>query len=131
MQWTNDSTQIVTKQNSCSFKQIKFWELSKETKRDSKKRYSTNFRSSRSEVFCKNGVLKYFTKFTGKHLCWSLFFKNSRPEGCNFIKKRLQHRSVSRNFTKNFKTLFCRTSANRCFWNFLLKHDIETGKYNI
>ena len=26
------------------------------------------------EVFYKNGVLKNFGKFTGKHLCQSLFF---------------------------------------------------------
>ena len=26
------------------------------------------------EVFCKKSVLKNFTKFTGKHLRWSLFF---------------------------------------------------------
>ena len=32
-----------------------------------------SFRSSRPEVFCK-GVLRNFTKFTGKHLCQSLFF---------------------------------------------------------
>ena len=31
-------------------------------------------RSSRSEVFCKKGVLRNFTKFTGKHLCQSFFF---------------------------------------------------------
>ena len=31
-------------------------------------------RSSRSNVFCKRGVLKKFAKFTGKHLCQSLFF---------------------------------------------------------
>ena len=31
-------------------------------------------RRSRREVFCKKGVLENFTKFTGKHLCWSLFF---------------------------------------------------------
>ena len=31
-------------------------------------------RSSRSVVFCKKGVLKNFTKVTGKHLCQSLFF---------------------------------------------------------
>ena len=30
--------------------------------------------SSRPEVFCKKGVLRNFTKFTGKHLCQSLFF---------------------------------------------------------
>ena len=26
------------------------------------------------EVFCKKGVLRNFAKFTGKHLCQSLFF---------------------------------------------------------
>ena len=31
-------------------------------------------RSSRPEVFCKKGVLRNFLKFTGKHLCQSLFF---------------------------------------------------------
>ena len=31
-------------------------------------------RSSRLEVFYKKGVLKNFSKFTGKHLCQSLFF---------------------------------------------------------
>ena len=31
------------------------------------------FRSSRPEVFCKEGVVKNFAKFAGKHLCWSLF----------------------------------------------------------
>ena len=30
-------------------------------------------RSSRPKVFCKKGVLRNFTKFTGKHLCLSLF----------------------------------------------------------
>ena len=33
-----------------------------------------NFRSSRPEVFCKKGVVRNFAKFTGKHLCQSLFF---------------------------------------------------------
>ena len=32
------------------------------------------FRSSRPQEFCKKGVLRNFTKFTGKHLCQSLFF---------------------------------------------------------
>ena len=31
-------------------------------------------RSSRLEVFCREGVLRNFVKFTGKHLCHSLFF---------------------------------------------------------
>ena len=33
-------------------------------------------RSSYPEVFYKKGVLKNLTKFTGKHLCQSLFFNN-------------------------------------------------------
>ena len=31
-------------------------------------------RSSHPEVLCKKGVLRNFTKFTGKHQCQSLFF---------------------------------------------------------
>ena len=31
------------------------------------------YRSSCPEVFCKKGVLKNFAKFSGKHLCQSLF----------------------------------------------------------
>ena len=31
-------------------------------------------RSSRPEVFCKEGFLGNFAKFTGKHLCQSIFF---------------------------------------------------------
>ena len=36
--------------------------------------FYTTHRSSLPEVFCKKGVLINFTKFTGKHLCQSLFF---------------------------------------------------------
>ena len=31
-------------------------------------------RSSRSRMFFKIGVLTNLANFTGKHLCWSLFF---------------------------------------------------------
>ena len=34
-------------------------------------------RSSPPEVFCKKGVLRNFTKFTGKHLCQSPFFNKN------------------------------------------------------
>ena len=37
------------------------------------KRISNN-RSSHPEGFCIKGVLRNFAKFTGKHLCQSLFF---------------------------------------------------------
>ena len=32
------------------------------------------YRGSHRGVFCKNGALRNFIKFTGKHLCKSLFF---------------------------------------------------------
>ena len=35
------------------------------------------FRSGCPEVFCKKGVLRNFAKFTGKHLCQSLFFNTA------------------------------------------------------
>ena len=42
-------------------------------------------RSRRPEVFCKEGVLRGFAKFIGKHLCQSLFF--NKVEACDFIQK--------------------------------------------
>ena len=36
-----------------------------------------HFRSSRPEVFCEKRVLRNFSKFTGKHLCQSLFFNKA------------------------------------------------------
>ena len=41
-------------------------------------------RSSLREVFCKKGVLRNFTKFTGKPLCQSLFFNKLL---CEIFKK--------------------------------------------
>ena len=38
------------------------------------RKFSAKFRSSRPDVFCKKGIFKNFAKFTGKHLCQSLFF---------------------------------------------------------
>ena len=44
-------------------------------------------RSSRPEVFCKKGVLRNFGKFTGKHLCQSLFF--DKVFSCEFCTEHL------------------------------------------
>ena len=38
------------------------------------KTLAVNYGSSHPEVFCKKDALRNFTKFTGKHLCQSLFF---------------------------------------------------------
>ena len=65
------------------------------------------FRSSHPEVFCKEGVLRTFTKFTGKDLCQSLFFNKVaclRP--ATLLKKRLWHRCFPVNFVKFQRTPF-------------------------
>ena len=57
-----------------------------------------NYRSSRPEVFCKEGVLENFAKFTGKHLCQSLwpFFTLARVfsyEFCEIFKNTYFNRT--------------------------------------
>ena len=72
-------------------------------------------RSSRPDVFCKKGVLRDFTKFTGKHLSQSFFFNkvaglSCRPKACNFIKKETLAEVFSCEFYEISKnTFFYRT----------------------
>ena len=47
------------------------------------------------------GVLKNFTKFTGKHLCQSVFFNKE-----TLLKKRLWHRYFPVDFVKFLRTPF-------------------------
>ena len=56
-----------------------------------------------SEVFCKKGVLRIFAKFTGKHLCQSLFFNNVAG---NFIKKETLAQVFFCEFCENSKNTF-------------------------
>ena len=65
------------------------------------------FRSSRPEVFYKKGVLRYFPKFTGKHLCQSLFFnKVAGLSPATLLKKTLWRRCFPVNFVKFLRTPF-------------------------
>ena len=55
----------------------------------------TKIRSSLPEVFYKNGVLRNFAKFTGKHLCQSIFLNKvaglrHHTSGGSFLKMRSQ-----------------------------------------
>ena len=76
------------------------------------------FRNSCPEVFCKNVVLKNFTKFTRKQLCQSLFFnKVADLRRATLSKKKLWHRCFAMNFVK-----FLRTSILiEHFWWLLLE----------
>ena len=64
-------------------------------------------RSSGPEVFFKKDVLRNFPKFTGQHLCHSLFFnKVAGLRPATLLKKRLRHRYFPVNFEKFLRTSF-------------------------
>ena len=78
----------------------------------------TVLKSRRSHRSCslRKGVLRNFAKFTGKHLCQSLFFNKVAglsPEACNFIKKRLWRRCFPVNFAKFQRTPFLQNTSGR------------------
>ena len=56
----------------------------------------------------KKGVLRNFVKFTGKHLCQSLFFNKVAGLPATLLKKRLWHSCFLENFTKFLRTPFLR-----------------------
>ena len=64
-------------------------------------------RSSHRKWSAKQGVLRNFTKFTGKHLCQSLFFKIvAGLRAATLLKERLCHRYFLVNFAKVWRTPF-------------------------
>ena len=74
----------------------------------------TSFRSSHRRCSVKKGVLRNFAKFTGKHLCQSLFFNKVaglRPE--TLLKKRLWHKCFPVNFAKFLRTPFLQNTSGR------------------
>ena len=55
----------------------------------------------------KKGVLRNFARFTGKHLCQSLFFNKVAGSACNFIKNETR--------ALVFSCEFCEISKNTFF----------------
>ena len=85
-----------------------------------------NIRHRKFSLNCKRsvkkGALRNFTKFTGKHLCQSLFFNKvadlipstllkKRPE--TLLKKKLWHRCFLVNFAKFLGTPFLQNTSGR------------------
>ena len=63
--------------------------------------------SSAIETIILEEVLRNFKKFTGKHLCQSLFFnKVAGLRPATLLKKRLWHRCFPVNFVKFLRTPF-------------------------
>ena len=75
--------------------------------------------AAKGGALLKKGVLKKFPKFTGKHLCQSLFFY--KVAGCDFIRKILWLRCFPVNFTKFLRTPFLQNTRGRLLQ--LLKRD--------
>ena len=53
-------------------------------------------------MFCKKGILRNFSKFTGKQLCWSVFLIKLQTWG--IIKKRFHQRCFSMKSARFFRT---------------------------
>ena len=72
------------------------------------------FRSTHRRCSIREGVLRNFVKFTGKHLCQSLFFNNIvGPRAASVLKKRLWHRWFPVSFAKFLKTPFLQNTCGR------------------
>ena len=74
------------------------------------------FRSSHTGVLCKKVVLRNFAKFTGKHLCQSLYFNKVASlrlltSGFWLFKKYLIFKSL---ITSQYSCPF--TTIRRCYW---------------
>ena len=71
-------------------------------------------KSSYESCSLKKCVLRNFAKFTGKHLCQSLFFdKVADLRPATLLKKRLWHRCFPVNFVKFLRTHFLETTSGR------------------
>ena len=79
-----------------------------------KKECYCTFQKQPSEVFYKKDVLRYFTEFTGKHLCQSFFFnKVAGLRLTTLLKKRLWYRCFPVNFVKFLRTRFLQNTSGR------------------
>ena len=82
-------------------------------------------------MFYKKAAFKNLATFTGKHLCWGVFFnENANLQSCDFIKKRLQHKCFPVNTAKFLRTRVLKNICERLFKGFHL-HNKETYEVNI
>ena len=97
----------------------KNWKLT--TKKEKKKmtlgsklKYFQRYEIQMFRLNTKQGVLKNFAKFTGKHLCQSIFLnKVAGLRPVTLIKKCLWHRCFPVNFAKFLRTYFLQNTSGR------------------
>ena len=86
-------------------------------------------RRSHRRCSVRNGILRKLAKFTGKHLCQSLFFnKVSGLRSLTLLKRRLWHRCFPMNFAKFLRTPILKNTSERVLLNKLttIKHLTRT-----
>ena len=104
---------IHTKKIQNNEKMIRRWSVKYSGRNDNSTVTYTTISSHRS-CSAKKGVLRNFTKFTGKHLCQSLFFnKFAGLRPATLLKKRLWHRCFPVNFVKFLRTPFLQNTSAR------------------
>ena len=89
------------------FKTSQFWQHSAWLLFLSKKSNFWNLKATSSHQWCsvRKSVLRNFVKFTGKHLCQSLFYnKVAGLRPATSLNKRLWHRCFLVNFAKFLRT---------------------------
>ena len=75
-------------------------------------------RSSHQRCSVRKGVLRNFAKFTGKHLCQSLFFNKVSGSGpATLFKKRLWYMCFPVNFAKFLRAFFSQNTSGRLLLN--------------
>ena len=80
-----------------------------------------NSRISHQRCSLRKGVLRNFAKFTGKHLCQSLFFKKVADRSpAVLFKKGLWHRCFLVNFAKILRTPLIQNTSGNCFWMLMI-----------
>ena len=85
------------------------------------------FRSSHRRYSVRNGVLRNFAKFTGKHPRHSLFFnKVAGLRPATLLKKRLCHRCFPVNFAKFLRKPFSENTSGGLLLEVVFVYIIKT-----
>ena len=75
-------------------------------------------KSTHQSCYVRRVVLRNFTKFTGKHLCQSLFLnKVAGLRSATLLKKKLWHRCFPVNFAKVLRTSFLQNTSGQLLLN--------------
>ena len=82
------------------------------------------YNERRNPVFCKKGFLRNCIKFTGKHLCQSLFFNKVAGRPATLLKRRLWHRYFLVNFVQFLRNPFLQNTSGRLLLIFVFHHNI-------